>query len=196
MSSYYYVGLLALMALKWVPFMSSQPSHSQPKEMQCEGVMEVRGSIPGISDDNGKPFDVFAGNVTYSLTMNGDLNLVSATPNWQCKLVSPPSNSTSKMRTLQNRFSSAQLACNVEKLEIESQWVTQWTQVSFSGLLYVSVTAHDGICASPPFLLKTSTCNYLATTDGGLNSSSTCNWKTVDHPKHFGDDQGEDNGGQ
>ncbi|PLW22364.1 hypothetical protein PCANC_07472 [Puccinia coronata f. sp. avenae] len=189
--------VIAMIALFCVFEAQSQQPEENPKPSSCDGVLTVQAEIPEILGVDGKPFNQFVGNLTYSLTMDGAFSLNSTTSTWHCNTINTRSNSTNIMRTLKNVYGSVQTTCNAEVQDVQSTWVTQWTKATFAGQLYVSVIAHDGICGSPATILPAgTTCNYDVVTDGGLKGHGECRWKTIDYPHHLGDNQEGDNGGQ
>ncbi|EFP76173.2 hypothetical protein PGT21_005995 [Puccinia graminis f. sp. tritici] len=198
MHFHHFSSVVAIIALSWGLETICQQSSENPKPSTCDGVLMVQAEIPEIQGVDGKPFNQFVGNLTYSLGMDGALSLNSTGSAWHCDSIKAKTNSTNTMRTLKNVFGSAQMSCKADIQDVESSWVTQWTKITFAGQLYVSIIVHDGICASPTSLLGAGTiCNYEAITDGGLKGNAECRWKTVDQPHHQGDNaEGAGQGGE
>ncbi|MBW0491323.1 hypothetical protein O181_031038 [Austropuccinia psidii MF-1] len=181
---------LVLLVLTWVCYGTCRSAEEDPKPTSCDGVLMVNAVIPEILGVNNKPFTQFVGNLSYSLSMNGTLvlNNTATLKTWQCGQIKTQSHSTSTMRTLKNVYASAQMECFADFQDIDSSWVTKWSHASYGGLLYVSIIAHDGICATPPTLLdKSSPCNYNTTSDGGLKGNGQCRWLLNPQVHNLGD---------
>jgi len=188
---------IAMVALSWIPEAFSQQAQENPKPSSCDGVLIIQAEIPEIAGVQGQPLNQFVGNLTYSLGMDGALSVNSTTPTWHCTSIKTNSTSTSTLRTLKSVYGSAQTTCKADQQDVQSTWVTEWTKVTFSGTLYVSIATHEGTCAYGTGLLGPgTTCQYEAMTDGGLTTNADCRWRTLDVQRHLGDNpEGADGGG-
>lgn len=168
----------------------------EKKPSSCDGSLKIDAMINTIKSITQADFTQTIGNITYSLTMDGNLTLKSTTPTFHCSQILNQVESTNVHRTLKNVFGSGQLQCVSDPIYTDSTWVTQWTQMTFFGHLYIAISTHDGTCGLAPNVLgNMSPCTYNATSDGGFTASADCNWKITDTVHHLGDTEASQQGG-
>uniref|UniRef100_A0A0S1MIR5 Secreted protein n=1 Tax=Phakopsora pachyrhizi TaxID=170000 RepID=A0A0S1MIR5_PHAPC len=129
--------------------------------------------------------------------MNGTLSLASlSSPSFNCSAIINQIKSSSSMRTLESVYASGQIHCESDYTDIDSSWLTRYTQVRFSGNLYISIIVHDGVCAGPPVLLtRDSTCDFQVKGEENMNNTGKCDWTLENSVHHMGDQDPNQSGG-